>query len=176
MMLRLMLLRHAQAEAGNGRTDHARALTPGGRGQALEMGHYMQAEDLLPDAIVASDSARTLQTWYEMRANFDSGLAPGLTGGLYLAHPRTILATIHDAPGGARALLVVGHNPGLAELADALTGYGDRYAAARMRQKYPPCGLTVLDFDLAGWRDIAIKTGRLDRFVIPADIGPGAGE
>ena len=175
-MLRLMLLRHAKAEPDNGRPDHARALSPRGRNQARDTGHYMVAEGLLPDAIVASDSVRTSQTWEDMRTRFDPGLKASLSRTLYLAHPRTILAAIHEVPGTPRALLVIGHNPGLAELADALTGYGDRYAAARMRQKYPPCGLAVLDFDLAEWHEIAIKSGRLDRFIIPADIGSDADE
>ena len=58
-MLRLMLLRHAKAVAESAGGDHARALSPRGKHQAEEMGRYMLAQGLLPDAAIASDSVRT---------------------------------------------------------------------------------------------------------------------
>lgn len=170
-MLRLMLLRHAKALAESAGGDHARALAGRGRHQAQEMGRYMQAEGLLPDAMLASDSVRTSQTWQEMQACFSPVPWLRFDRALYLAHPRSLLAAVHAAPAIAKTVLVIGHNPGLAELADALTGYGDRYAAARMRQKYPTCGLAVLDFDMDNWAQAALKTARLERFIVPADIG-----
>ena len=72
-----------------------------------------------------------------------------------------------------KTLLMIGHNPGFEELAQRLTGHGDRYAAARMSQKYPTCGLAVLDFAVEDWRDVAGRGGRLDRFVTPASLGDG---
>ena len=175
-MLRLMLLRHAKAEPGAAMADHQRALNALGIQQAQALGRYMAVEGLVPDLILASDALRTHQTAQEilLLAGGDAPLKLDLA--LYVAHPRTLLEAVHATPASVRALLLVGHNPGLAELADALTGYGDRYAAARMRQKYPPSGLCVLDFDMETWQEIAIKTGRLDRYIVPADIGVDAGE
>ena len=170
-MLRLMLLRHAKAVAESAGGDHARALSPRGKHQAAEIGRYMLAEGLLPDAMLASDSVRTSQTWALIQGCFSPAPVVAFERTLYLAHPRSLLTAVHAAGAGCRNVLVIGHNPGLADVADALTGYGDRYAAARMRQKYPTCGLAILDFDLEDWSKIALKTARLERFIVPADIG-----
>lgn len=45
-----------------------------------------------------------------------------------------------------------------------------------MAQKYPTCGLAVIDFSIEDWRDLAPRNGRLDRFVTPASLGEGPDE
>ena len=172
-MLRLMLLRHAKAVPETGFGDHARALAARGMADAQRMGRYLVEEGLLPDAVLLSDALRTSETFGQMRGCFDASLRARADATLYLAHPRALLAAIHETPAKTGALLVIAHNPGLADFADALTGYGDRYAMARMRQKFPTCGLAVLDFDMEIWKNVATKTGRLERFVTPATMGGG---
>ena len=76
-----------------------------------------------------------------------------------------------EAPDAARALMLVGHNPGFEELATRLVGFGDRYAFARLARKYPTAGLAVIDFDTDHWAEIAPRSGRLDRFVTPKSLG-----
>jgi phosphohistidine phosphatase len=61
----------------------------------------------------------------------------------------------------------------MGDLAALLTGFGDRYALARMNTKFPTSGLAVLDFSLDRWADVAERSGRLDRFVTPASLDPG---
>ena len=95
---------------------------------------------------------------------------------IYEAKPERLLQVVHDTEANVRTLLMIGHNPGFEELAAKLTGHGDRYAAARMAQKYPTCGLAVLDFAVEDWRDVAPRGGRLDRFVTPASLGEGPDE
>ncbi len=80
------------------------------------------------------------------------------------------------APAEVRTLLIVGHNPGLEELASELTGFADPETLARMRRKYPTCGLAVIDFDGEDWATIAEGGGRLERFATPASIGHGPDE
>ena len=172
-MLRLILLRHAKSVPETGLGDHARTLSPRGITDAQRIGRYLVEEGLLPDAVLLSDAQRTRQTFEQMRGGFDAHLPSRSDAALYLAHPRALLEAIRACPDKTGALLVIAHNPGLAELADALTGYGDRYAMARMRQKFPTCGLAVLDFDGASWADVATKTGRLERFITPHALGGG---
>jgi phosphohistidine phosphatase len=62
------------------------------------------------------------------------------------------------------------------ELGEALIGFGDRFAAQRMRAKYPTAGLCVLDFDIEDWKAVAERGARLDRFVTPASLGSGPDE
>ena len=172
-MLRVMLLRHAKAVPETGFGDHARALAGRGMADAQRMGRYLAEEGLSPDAVLLSDALRTSQTLEQMTGCFEARLGARADAALYLAHPRALLAAINETPAKTGVLLVIAHNPGLAELADALTGYGDRYAMARMRQKYPTCGLAVLDFDVESWNKIAAKSGRLERFVTPVAMGGG---
>lgn len=170
-MLRLMLLRHAKAEVGHGKADHARALNALGLKQAEAMGRYLATEGLWLDMILASNSLRTSHTAGIIQPLAGKDATFKLDPALYVAHPRTVLEAIHATPAVSRVLLVIGHNPGIAELAEALAGFGDRYAAARLALKYPPCGLTILDFETDSWQGIVVGAGRLERFIVPTDIG-----
>ncbi len=78
-----------------------------------------------------------------------------------------LLTVVRETPDAVRTLLLVGHNPGMEDLARLLIGYGDRYALARLQQKFPTAGIAVVDLDVAYWADVAEKGGRLDRFVTP---------
>lgn len=93
---------------------------------------------------------------------------------MYDATAETLLALARMTPAYARTLLAIGHNPGFAELAASLAGYGDRYAFQRMRN-YPPGAFAVLDFDIEDWQDVWPAKGRLDRFLTPAALAGGEG-
>jgi phosphohistidine phosphatase len=169
-MLRLLLFRHAKTarEAGGG--DHDRPLTKRGEEDSRRIGRYLADERLLADLAIASDSRRTRQT-------LDLALAAGnqhpqtrLDRALYLAEPHTLVDVIRRTPAEVRALMLIGHAPGMADLAALLTGFGDRYAFARMSTKFPTSGLAVLDFAIERWDEVKEHGGRLDRFVTPATL------
>ena len=174
-MLRLMLLRHAKAVPHRDGADHARALAPRGLSDAEALAVALAGEHLIPDLIAVSDSRRTLETLGAIQAAWPAGGLAGTrvetTGDLYHASSSALLAAIRKLPLSARTVLLIGHNPGIAELALSLAGYGDRYALARMMRKFPTCALAILDFDMETWKEAAIRQGRLDRFVTPADFG-----
>ena len=65
------------------------------------------------------------------------------------------------------SLLLVGHNPGLAELASLLMASGDVETRQRLIEKFPTAALAVIDFALDDWGKLHPKAGRLDRFVVP---------
>jgi phosphohistidine phosphatase len=67
-------------------------------------------------------------------------------------------------------LLVVGHNPGLEDLAALLIASGDLDARRRLKEKFPTSGLAVIDFALDTWGRLHPQAGRLDRFVTPRSI------
>ena len=67
-------------------------------------------------------------------------------------------------------MLVVGHNPGLGELASQLVGDGAKDQRLRMAAKFPTAALAALDFKTAGWADIEPRGAKLERFIAPADI------
>ena len=170
-MFRLALLRHAKAAAPSGGGDHARPLAQRGRQDAPRLGAFMAEQGILPDLALVSDSRRTRETFDLVGPAFAQMPSLRLVPRIYEASAETLLAIVQAAPGSAGVLLLIGHNPGLAELAQRLTGFGDRYAASRMRIKFPTCGLAVLDFDVATWAEVDVRAGRLDCFVTPAQLG-----
>jgi phosphohistidine phosphatase len=80
---------------------------------------------------------------------------------------------IRDA-GESRALLLVGHNPGLQELAVRLIASGDGKLRERLAAKLPTCGLVVIDLPVEEWSRLKGKAGRLERFVSPRMIAAEA--
>ena len=179
-MLRLMLLRHAKALPQKAGADHARALAPRGLSDAATLARALGGEPLIPDRIAVSDARRTVETLRAMQAAWPghglSGALIDTDAGLYHATSSSLLTAVRHTPPGVKTLMLIGHNPGIAELALSLAGYGDRYALARMMQKFPTCALAVLDFDMETWKEMAIRKGRLDRFVTPADFGGEDGD
>ena len=90
--------------------------------------------------------------------------------------PRLLLQVIHGAADeDPQRLLLVGHNPGLHELAFALTGSGNAAARRALADNLPTSGLIVLDFDIDDWRDVSFRGGRLELFVSPKLLKAASG-
>lgn len=167
-MPRLLLLRHAKAERSlAGQRDRDRPLADRGRRDAPVIGSYLADHDLAPDAAVVSPSARTRETWQLIAKCLDPAPDAEFEDRLYDASPDDILEAIKDSGLKANTLLVVGHNPGLHELANGLIGSGDRIARARLHEALPTSGLVVIDFKGKAWMQLQPHSGRLERFVTP---------
>lgn len=116
----LLLLRHAKAhQAAPGQDDRERALSRRGREAAAAMARWMVGSGWRPDLVLCSPSARTRETAAIVRAILPAGRLVDVPS-LYLASPAELRKRIREADPAARTLMVVGHNPGLAELAHAL--------------------------------------------------------
>lgn len=175
-MRRLMLLRHAKSNWPDGVADRDRPLAMRGREAAPVMGRYLADELLLPDLALISPARRTLETWALVEPMLPEKPPSHVEPRIYEAKAQRLLDVAKEVEPEVKTVLLIGHNPGLEELAALLAGHGDRYASARMSQKYPTCGLAVLDFAIEDWRDLAPRSGRLDRFVTPASLGEGPDE
>ena len=172
----LLLLRHAKAEPGvPEQDDHERALARRGRRDAERIGVAMADRGLAPDHVLCSSALRTRETLDRILPHLPAGLALTVDRRLYLASPDEILARIARVEEGARNLLVVGHNPGLAALAERLAGAGDPAALARLGRKFPTGSLAELEVDAARWRDLAPGSASLRIFLTPRDCAGGDG-
>ena len=172
-MRRLMLLRHAKTEtdAPSGR-DQDRRLDQRGQRDAAQMGNWIASHPPVPEAVLVSHAVRARQTWdLAWQAMKDRVAAPEveILPELYGADPAQILETIRTAtiPTDPAQLLLVGHNPGMHELALALTGSGDAAARRELARHLPTSGLAILDFDIEDWSDVSFGRGRLVTFVTP---------
>ncbi|MEA2857924.1 MAG: phosphohistidine phosphatase, partial [Methylobacteriaceae bacterium] len=145
-------------------------LTNRGEEDSKRIGRYLSDEQLLPDLAIASDSRRTRQTLDLALKAANQHPRTRLERAVYLAEAHTLLDLIRRTPADIRALMIIGHAPGMADLATLLTGFGDRYAFARMNTKFPTSGLAVLDFPVERWEEVAEHEGRLDRFITPASL------
>lgn len=170
-MKRLYLLRHAKAkQAERGASDLDRGLAPRGRRAAPVMADHMRLKRYLPDAILCSSAHRTRETLAHLQPGLGHQVGVGFDRRLYLASSSDILNQVHEQADAAQSILIVGHNPGLHQLALGLAAPRDSPALGRLREKFPTLALAVLDFNVARWRAVAWGRGTLVDFVTPADL------
>ena len=174
-MRRLLLFRHAKAERSEpGMEDRARKLMDRGWKDAAKVGAYMASHALVPDRVITSPSARTLETWKSAATAFRPPPAAAPVERLYDATAQSILAVVKEVGPATHTLLIVGHNPGLHELAMMLVATGDVQARERLREKLPTSGLVIIDFAFDDWGKLHPQCGRLERFVTPKSLGSAA--
>ena len=175
-MRRLMLLRHAKTEhnAPSGH-DQDRRLDDRGRRDAAAIGGWIGRHPPIPDAVLVSTAVRAYQTWEIAREAMKDALrepAPQpqveLLDELYGADPAQLLQIIRMAEvADPERLMVIGHNPGMHELALMLAGSGDASAKKAIQDNLPTAGLAVLDFAIDDWSEVAFRRGKLVRFTSP---------
>ena len=179
-MRRLMLLRHAKTEndAPSGR-DQDRRLDDRGRRDAAEIGGWIGRHPPFPDLALVSPAVRAHQTW-EIAWEAMKDLVPPpqveLLPELYGADPAQLLQAIRAASAAdPERLLLVGHNPGMHELALALAGSGDAAGRKALADNLPTSGLAILDFAVDDWADVAFRQGKLVLFVSPKMLKQASG-
>ena len=171
-MRRLMLLRHAKTEtdAPSGR-DQDRRLDDRGHMDAAEIGIWLGHHPPFPDFVQVSPAIRAKQTWELVReAMKEHAPAPQVEflPELYGADPAQMLQTIRTASvTDPKRVMVVGHNPGMHELALMLAGSGDAAGRQALSDNLPTSGLAVLDFATDDWNEVAFRRGKLVLFVSP---------
>lgn len=173
---RLVLFRHAKSGYPDGVADHDRPLAKRGERDAPAVGRWLAASGYRPDAVVCSTALRARQTW-ELAASGLSG-APDATARdtgtaktvapkvrfeprLYDATVLSLLMLIRELPEDQRTVLVVGHNPGLAELAVGLADPPPAPPSA-----FPTAAVAVLGVP-GPWTDVGPAHGHLLAFTTP---------
>ncbi|NEV76975.1 histidine phosphatase family protein [Rhodopseudomonas sp. BR0C11] len=169
-MRRLILLRHAKTErdAPSGK-DHDRRLEDRGRSDAAEIAAWLAAEHLVPDQVLISTATRTRQTWDVLSELFPANREPQVAylSEMYSASSSQLLQAIHEVSAGINQLMLIGHNPGLHELALALTCTCNEAERRKLSGSMPTAAVVVIDFPIADWADASFGTGKLQHFVSP---------
>ncbi|WP_341704275.1 histidine phosphatase family protein [Ferrovibrio sp.] len=177
-MLRLWLLRHAKSAWDDpGLDDFARPLSPRGKKACRRLGRHMAERGIRPDLVLCSPAARTRQTWERLEKRVAAPSGDGGDGpkvrfepALYLAEPPALFALVRAAPKRCRELMVIGHNPGLEDLARDLAGSSSGDALERMGAKFPTAALAEIAFPAMTWGEITAGSGFLASFVVPAQL------
>ncbi|MEV7417825.1 histidine phosphatase family protein [Streptomyces sp. NPDC089919] len=170
---RLVLLRHAKSAWPDGVPDHDRPLAPRGRRDAPAAGRLLRELDCVPDLVVCSTARRARETW-ELAAE-ELGIPVPVPvrhdDRVYAAAPAALTRVLREVDPALRTVALVGHNPGMEELADALalppaTG-AESAALARMVQKFPTCAFPLLTLGrFTTWATLAPATCHLTSFVV----------
>jgi len=156
-------MRHAKAEPG-GETDHERELAPRGWNDALEAGRWLAGSGVVPDAALVSSARRTASTWTAVAEGGSFEVEVTYSDSLYTAGPETALDLVRETDDALSSLVVVGHNPTMAYLAQLLDdGTGDEEAARQMATGFPTSA--VAHFEVVGpWAELDLASARLVSF------------
>jgi phosphohistidine phosphatase len=166
----LLLLRHLKSSWDDPTLrDHERPLAPRGIRAGNSLQSYLRDEAVAPELVLCSSATRAVQTWEAIRAGLATEPDVIVTDDLYMASPDDILQLLNEVREGVEAVMVIGHNPTMEELAAGLAGDGDGDALDRMAVKYPTGGLARFTVASA-WRDLSWETARLDAFVVPREL------
>ncbi|WP_299694551.1 histidine phosphatase family protein [uncultured Tateyamaria sp.] len=158
----LILMRHAKSSwDAPDLVDHDRPLNNRGRASARAMGDWMRAHTYRPDVAVSSTATRTGQTFVGL------GLTcpVSYTRALYHAGPEAMASVLNAQT--ASAVLMLGHNPGIAEFAARLVKQAPRHARFA---DYPTGATTVIRWDVEDWKSVRWGAGVVMDFAIPREI------
>jgi phosphohistidine phosphatase len=173
-MKTLTLLRHAKSGWDNPvLRDFDRPLNARGRKAARAMGREMRRLGLGFDQVLASPAARVTETLTELAQGYGGAVDTAFDENIYLAPVDILLALVRAADDADARLLVVGHNPGMEQLALLLSRAGA--LRDQVATKYPTAALAEIGFEVARWRDVAPGEGRLARFIRPRELAEGLG-
>jgi phosphohistidine phosphatase len=173
-MRRLFLVRHAKAEPHVGRGDYERRLTDRGRADARRVAKALAARRTLPDFLIHSGAARAKETAEIFAAAWRHKVELQEDVGLYDASLATLLDHTRALADAREHVGLVGHNPGLGELAAALVGSGAEPERRRLAVKYPTGAVAVLDFSIRRWADVERSSAMLALYLTPAELEAGA--
>lgn len=161
---RLVMVRHAKAEP-SAPSDHERVLAERGHGDAAEAGRWLLRQQVLADAALVSDAVRARETWAGLAAGAGWDVEPDFSAALYAAGPDSAFDLIRETPASVRTLVVVGHNPTMAYLAELIDdGEGDDDAITSLVSRgFPTSAVAVFDV-VESWSELAAGSGTVRLF------------
>lgn len=161
-MKTLMLLRHAKSDWEDvSLPDFDRPLAARGRRDAPRVGKALRKRGSLPELIISSPAARA-------KATIDAVIKTAKLEGelrfdeaIYGASSAELMKVIRRLRDNIACSLLVGHNPGLEDLVERLTGSRDRM---------PTAALACIEFQIDRWEDVEDGKGRLAWLVTPKQV------
>jgi phosphohistidine phosphatase len=179
IMRQLLLLRHAKSTWDDASMpDRDRPLNLRGRHAAAAMRTAMSELGLAPDVVLVSTARRTMETLEALEPWDDTPLIEPMDS-LYLADLAGLMAALHTVAETVRSVLMIGHNPGMHDLALTLAGQAAAGNSASQAERMLAAGFptgALAEFVIAGsWWDLRAGGGRLVRFLTPRML-EGAGK
>jgi phosphohistidine phosphatase len=126
--------------------------------------HYVR-----PGVVLCSSSLRTRQTLAAILPALGDALEIRIEPALYGAGAAELLGRLQQVSNRASSAMLIGHNPGIQDLALALAAGGP--ARAGLREKFPTGALATVELDVERWRDI--DNGTVTALVTPRSLEAG---
>ncbi|TMK37323.1 MAG: histidine phosphatase family protein [Actinobacteria bacterium] len=168
--MRLWLLRHAKSSWDDrDMQDVDRPLAPRGARAADRMRDYLDVEEIRPELVLCSSALRTRETLARILPGLGSELTIRIESSVYSFEAGELLDRLREVPADAGSVMLVGHNPAMQELASLLAA--DGYRLDDLRKAFPTAALAELVVPIGSWADLAPGSGRLERFVVPRELG-----
>ena len=174
MKRQLLLLRHAKSSWSDPSIpDRERPLRKRGRNAAAILRTAIRSWELVPELVLVSPARRTMET-LEALLPLEGSPTVRVTEALYLASATHMLEILRGVSDPVRNILLIGHNPGLQDLATLLIGRNaiksGRGLGQCLAKKFPTCALAEFTF-ACRWSQIGEAVGTLTRFVTPRELG-----
>ncbi|KDN96383.1 SixA phosphatase family protein [Hydrogenovibrio marinus] len=162
----LLLVRHAKSDWKEDLEDIDRPLSEKGKKAAGRLGQWLQDKNLIPTYILVSPAQRAQQTF--KRLKFSKDICPHLTlDDLYLATQEQLIETLAQIPTHYERVMIIGHNPGLEELAQYLEH--ENHCDDCETRLFPTGSLAHFILPNS-WENLSAGSGKLVQFIRPKDI------
>ena len=167
-MRTLYLLRHAKSSWSDPTLpDRERPLAPRGRRDAKRIADHLVRLGIAPELVLCSSARRTRET-LELLEPALGAATVSLEAELYAAWAGALLERLHAVPETVASVMLIGHNPGLQELALELVSAGDELA--RLEAKFPTAALATLTIATATWGRLSRGDAVLAVYVVPKQL------
>jgi phosphohistidine phosphatase len=165
---RIVLLRHAKADWPEV-SDHDRPLADRGRQDAPAAGRWLAGAGVTPDLTLCSTAVRARETWKLCAPELPQRPKTVYDDRIYEASLGELIALINGVNDEVTDLMLVGHNPSIHALADALTGEADPEVRERLtRRGFPTSAMAVLSLT-GGWKSVEHGAASLVAYWTPRD-------
>ena len=169
-MRTLILLRHGKSSWSDPTVaDIDRPLAPRGRRASRLIAKYMRKKKIRPQLVLCSTSVRTRQTLEGIESALGKNSAVDLVPQLYAATEPELLERLRALPDSVESVMLIGHNPGLHDLARALASRGADLP--RLEEKFPTGALATLMINSDTWTTLGPGDAELVDYVVPRQLG-----
>jgi phosphohistidine phosphatase len=165
---RLYLLRHAKSSwKGTSLPDRDRPLAARGRRAAKAIARHLREQGIEPELVLCSTARRARETLDRIEAALGTPTIR-IESGLYGASADVLLERLRRVPDTVESVMLIGHNPGIQELALGLSRRSHK--ARELEVKYPTAAIATLAVLAASWQELDRDTAELVALVRPRDL------
>ena len=166
----LYLLRHAKSSWSDPTLpDVERPLSTRGRRDAQRIAEHLLRLGIMPELVLCSTAERTRETLELARPALGAAATVRLEAELYGAAAESLIERLRAVPEGVASVMLIGHNPGLQDLALVLASAGPE--VERLETKFPTAALATLTIPTATWRRLSQADAVLAAYVVPKQLG-----